>query len=485
MTTARWARAGRRLRWQGVAAGLAFSLATTVTVAAGVPTAGATTMAAGPSCLKAAGPFRVHGSRVLGRGGQVFVSYGLTVPGLQVLDWRKFVTLDLKKIAATADDWCANTVRLQLSQDYLLGLRGTGFHQPYMKAIEAEVSLAEHYHLVVVLNDQTEFAGPAARRTQRGPTPATETFWKDMGRRYGHDPQVIFDLFNEPRTYSPGMSQAQEWRLWLNGGRFGGVFYPFGMAKLAAYVRHTVGARNLFWVEGPDNSNSFAGMVSHGARLKVSGVVYALHHPAGPPDTASWDADFGYLIARGIAPVVDGEWTNYEPVPTVDPMARRSSCWPHAPTTVPEYLRYLSALGVGLNAYQLQPGYLIKSYRNLAAPTTMKGRTWSCRSNREPQPGQGAGSQIMAWFKQHNGRPGRGTGLQRRARRQTTDSQGLSFASGGGWRGASPARLVSTTEASAQSPSTGRPALTTSDEKFAATSNSASAPLRMKAQIDG
>ena len=35
-------------------------------------------------------------------------------------------------------------------------------------------------------------------------------------------------------------------------------------------------------------------MVSHGARLKVSGVVYALHHPAGPPDTASWDADFSY-----------------------------------------------------------------------------------------------------------------------------------------------------------------------------------------------
>ena len=43
-------------------------------------------------------------------------------------------------------------------------------------------------------------------------------------------------------------------------------------------------------------------MVSQHALLKVSGVVYALHHPAGPHDPASWDADFGYLITMGMAP---------------------------------------------------------------------------------------------------------------------------------------------------------------------------------------
>ena len=42
---------------------------------------------------------------------------------------------------------------------------------------------------------------PAIRR-QKGPTPATETFWKDLASVSGHDPQVIFDLFNEPRTSS-------------------------------------------------------------------------------------------------------------------------------------------------------------------------------------------------------------------------------------------------------------------------------------------
>jgi hypothetical protein len=382
-----------------VVAGAALTL---VMIATGGALAPAAT-AAGTSCRTAVGPFSVHGTQVLGQGGQVFTSYGITVPGLQVLDWQKFTGLDLAKIAAASDNWCANTVRLQLSQDNLLGLSGTGFDQAYMNAIESEVSVAERYHLVVVLNDQTEFAGAVARATQKGPTPATETFWKDLASLYGNDPQVIFDLFNEPRTYSAGMSQAQKWQLWLNGGTFDGVFYPFGMATLAAYVRNTVRAQNLFWVEGPDNSDSFAGMVSQDALLKVSGVVYTLHHPAGPQDTDSWDADFGYLITTGVAPVVDGEWTNYEPAPTENPVPLRSSCWPDAPTSVPEYLQYLSAHGVGLNVYQLEPGYMIKSYSNMADPTTINAHTWSCRSNREPQPFQGAGSLVMAFFEQHNG----------------------------------------------------------------------------------
>ena len=304
--------------WRGLVAGAVVALAATTAAAAApaasaAPTAaGGVSAPAGPSCLKAAGPFSVHGTQVVGRGGQPFVSYGLTVPGLQVLDWPNFTGLDQQKIVAAAVDWCANTVRLQVSQDNLLGPNGIGVDQAFMNAIQSEVALAESYGLVVVINDQTEFGGPVARVTQRGPTAATEAFWKDMAGLYGNDPQVIFDLFNEPRTYSPGMSQAQEWQLWLNGGWFGGTFYPFGMAGLAAYVRNTLGARNLFWVEGPDNSESFAGMVSHGALLKVSGVVYALHHPAGPQDLASWDADFGYLVKTGVAPVVDGEWTNYD-----------------------------------------------------------------------------------------------------------------------------------------------------------------------------
>jgi Cellulase (glycosyl hydrolase family 5) len=402
-----WARARGRLGWLGAVAALAMALAT----GSGAPAGALVPAPRGPdapgpaagSCGTAAGPFTVQGTQVLGGDGQAFVSYGITVPGLQGLDWRTFGSLDLAKIRATAQDWCANTVRLQLNQDNLLAPDGTGLNRAYLTAIKTEVTAAEQDHLVVVLNDNTEFASPAVSHSQRGPTPATEVFWKDLAAVYGHDPQVIFDLFNEPRTYSPGMSLAQVWRLWHDGGTFRGVSYPFGMARLAQYVRGTLGAQNLFWIEGPDISSSFAGMVSQGARLKVSGVVYSVHHPAGPHDAPSWDADFGYLVTTGAAPVVDGEWTNYEPARVPGAAVPRSSCWQDAPVTVPAFLSYLAAHGIGLNVYQLQPGYMIKSYRDMTAPTTISPRTWSCLPSLEPQPGQGAGSLVLAWFRQQNG----------------------------------------------------------------------------------
>ena len=433
MLRGRLARVGGGLGWRGVVAGSALALAAVVAGTAAAPPAKAAPTAVGTAtgdgtaasaaagkppvsgkppvtpeakpaaCAKAAGPFSVSGTRVLGAGSKPFVSYGLTVPGLQGPDWASFVSQGLQEITATADDWCANTVRLQLNQDDLLGPDGTGFDQAYLAAIKAEVSLAESYHLVVVLNDETNLATPAEQAVQQGPTPGTETFWQDLTKVYGSDPQVIFDLFNEPRMYSAGMPLAQEWQLWLNGGSFDGVDYPFGMAQLAAYVRTTLGAHYLFWIEGPRYSSTFAGMVQQQALLNVSNVVYALHHPVGPADAASWDADFGYLVRTGVAPVVDGEWTNYEPPPTVSPTAPPGSCWPDAPTSVPEFLQYLAANGIGLNAYTLQPGFMIKSDSNLADPTTMNAATWSCQSNSEPDPGQGAGAEVLAWFQQQNG----------------------------------------------------------------------------------
>jgi Cellulase (glycosyl hydrolase family 5) len=404
VTRARWARIGRGLawlRWSLMAIGaVLIALAAMLSVSA-APAARAASASKSVSCGRATGPFTVHGTSVLGAGGKVFVSYGTTVSGLQGPDWQSAINDDLQEIAATAADWCANTVRLQLSQDLLVGPTGT-ISAAYQNAIQAEVSAAESDHLVVVLNDSTELTDPIWNE-ELEPTSGTEAFWKVLAGVYGNNPQVIFDLFNEPRTYASGMSAAQEWKLWLDGGSFAGTSYPFGMAQLAEYVRTTLHARNLFWVEGPRYSVSFAGMVRWGAVLKVSGVVYAVHHPNAPHDRSGWYADFGYLVAQHVAPVVDGEWTNYEPVPTASPTTVPTSCWTDAPTTVPEYLAYLSSLHVGLNVYDLQPGLMVQSATNLGDPTTINAKTWSCQSGSEPVPGQGAGSLVMSWFKQHNG----------------------------------------------------------------------------------
>jgi Cellulase (glycosyl hydrolase family 5) len=376
----------------GARAGAGTTAGTGARAMAGVTGGSGGRAGAATSCQHATGPFHVSGTQVLGAGGKVFVPYGITVPGLANQNWSASVAGDENKINATASSWCANTVRLQVAQDNLIGVDGSSYNAQFMAAIEEEVSLAESDGLVVVINDQTE---TATVDYQLGPTPGTETFWKDIIGVYGSDHQVIFDLFNEPRTYSSGMSQAQEWGLWHDGGSFDGNNY-IGMAALASYVR-AADASTLFWVEGPDYSASFAGMESQDALLSTSGVVYAVHHPAGAHDSSAWYDDFGYLINTGVAPVVDGEWTNYQPSPNAN-----SECWSDAPTQVPVFLSYLTSHGIGMTAYQLAEGLLVTSNSDLADPTTINAATWSCTPTSTPT-NQGAGALIMNWYQEQNG----------------------------------------------------------------------------------
>ena len=337
------------------------------------------------ACGKARGPFHARGTKVIGAHGRLFVPYGITVPGLGNSGYRPFIPLDDAKIRATATSWCANTVRLQIGQANLVGLNGKGFSRSFLRAVEGEVKVAEKSHLVAVLTAQTEDAGK-----QPAPTRATVNFWKDLSRVYRHDPQVIFDLFNQPRiSTQTRCGNARDWRLWHTGGKFQRHSYV-GMQALVRDVRAD-GASNLLWVEGPCFANSLSKLASH--LIKGRNIVYAFQHPHGTHDAAQWYADFGWVVFRRVGPVVDAEWTNYA--------AAKSECWPDAPTAVPAFLRYLARHGIGLTGYQLKKGLLIRT-TNLADPTRIdtSGRgKWRCAGGLD----EGAGADLMNWFRRQNG----------------------------------------------------------------------------------
>ncbi|HTU06627.1 MAG TPA: hypothetical protein VMG13_13830, partial [Trebonia sp.] len=135
------ARAGTRRRWQLTMAGAALTL-TAIAAGAGVApsAAAAAPAAASPSCAgkTATGPFKINPenrTQVIGAKGAVFVSYGTTIPGLAGGNWQSLEGLDRAKIQATAGDWCGNTVRLQVSQDELLGTNGTSLNQAFLTAV--------------------------------------------------------------------------------------------------------------------------------------------------------------------------------------------------------------------------------------------------------------------------------------------------------------------------------------------------------------
>lgn len=383
-----------------------------------------TTDAATPSsCTKADGPFTVDRTNILDGNGRVFISYGATLstpqyyPGTYTDNGTNDtgLTETEAQIKAIADGWCGNTVRLQIEQDMLVGTDGDTLNTAYLGFVKTIVSYAKQQGLAVVLNDQTE-PGAAADTTLNEPLPskATEAFWHQMDSVYAHDPMVIYDLFNEPRPnefYATTQPEATLWNDWMKGGTYSysynGTTYKesaIGMQALADYVRAD-GAKNLYWIETAGNLDE---IIENPGTYMINGdgpLAYEYHHTTndGVARTeANWDAQFGDVVKDNMAPVVDGEWTNYSSFTGWRASNGDSGeCWADAPTTVPQYLEYMQNLGIGMTVWTLGKGLMVSPNAkpgDYTIPTTMLSN-WSCNTGL----GQGAGQLVQNWFKQQNG----------------------------------------------------------------------------------
>ena len=437
----------------------------TLTLLAGVASLAAAAQPAaayGKGCatavVKPAGPFHIASDNrtVVDANGRTFISYGTTVPGLSNPNLTSYPGGDLGKIDATANDWCGNTVRLQVSQyavtDNTTPDNGACNSTYLKKALDPEVKQAEADGLVVVINDQTE--SDKLANEERDPTKATFAFWdcvtahqeswRTVSKTYAQDQQVVFDIFNEPRVDAcnsdHGPNGPYEMNVWRNGtqgstptGKSDGICGPAenyqGMDAVAYHIRVDDNAPNLLWVEGPGAAGTLAGLAQPDCGSTPTGncfitpslgpVVYSLHHPYGsditnptspPANTATWWDEFGWVIdhpdtASGLAPVVIGEWTNFDAY-NASGTSPGHTCWSDAPTSIPGFLSYLNTLGVGLNAYQLAAptaGYLLKASSSWTDTTNYTDVRWQSKyCTAATAPLLGAGSLLRAWFQQQN-----------------------------------------------------------------------------------
>lgn len=353
------------------------------------------------ACSKATGPFTISRTNIIDGNGDVFVPYGASLSTLQYypktyLDsntTESTLAETEAQIKAIADSWCGNTVRLQIEQDELVGVAGSSLNTAYLNVIKAAVSYAEGQGLAIVINDQAEPGGPNdVTNNEPLPTTASEEFWRQMNKLYANDPQIVYDLFNEPRLLGPS-EEAQAWQYWLNGGKYQGVQY-IGLQSLATYVRND-GSKNLFWVEGPLSDGTLDYIINNPSIYEIKGagpIVYSVHHAwsanAANESPATWDAAFGDMVKDNIAPVVDGEWTNYA--------NSTGECWPDAPTAVPAFLTYLQNEGIGMTVWTL--GRFMTTNGSYGTPSQIDPSTWSCTSGL----GQGAGQFVQNWYKQQN-----------------------------------------------------------------------------------
>jgi hypothetical protein len=357
-------------------ASAAVAIVVTVSVAFGM--FGSAARARAATCHHERGPFRVSGVVVRGSTGR-YIPYGINLTGLARADYAGSMAQDEADITAAADDWCTNTVRFQVRQANLISPAGHVDHA-FLAAVTTEVRFAEARGLVVVLNLQWQLDG--ASLVESMPTRRSEAFWGSLASHFGRDPNVVFDIYNEPEQHA-----ACGWAFWHDGGVCHGRRY-IGIQALADYVRAR--ASNLFWIEGIGAGATLAGAW----RYHITGdgpLEYSEHRPPGSHQPGTWDSVFGYLANGGHAPVLDGEWADY--ARSRAPWA----CWNDAPVAAPRFLRYLQAHKFGLIVTQLVKNQLIES-TNLNDPTRFHSN-WACRTGLD----QGVGHQAQQWFIRQNG----------------------------------------------------------------------------------
>jgi hypothetical protein len=243
--------------------------------------------------------------------------------------------------------WHGNAIRLQILQDKLVGPKGNLWSPGYYHSVQHIIGYALHRHLAVIVNAQTEPA-TGFPENEQGPTAATYSFWRHFTRSYGHNPRVVFDLFNEPRCEPHNQGNQTKvcgWAVW-----------QAKMWPLARYVR-SIGSQNQLWLEGKAWGSQLGGVPLVPCQQRVAwcqGLVYSFHKPGCPwpnkcaPTERVWWHQFGYLAEAGV-PVVNGEMTNY----------RGGYDWSRSTETMGNYLRCLHQWGIGVVAWSLQPGIMI------------------------------------------------------------------------------------------------------------------------------
>lgn len=313
---------------------------------------------AAPSYAPAAtAGFTVSGNTILDPSGATFVMRGANVLYDTELDGFGRTGSDA---APMVDKWHLNTVRVLVSEDFWIGSEQTidGATNPnycpafagYQAKIDDWVNKATARHMLVLIDLHTnELNGVIPCTTTVKPnrwTMADEalapTYWKQVATRYGANPYVAFEPYNEPQCLTP--------QQWLHGGDVttdscygGGVHYQAaGMQELYDVIRAT-GARNLVVVDGVKDKDMALAAGKTNAGLNPSGgydvsyatstpvvgfnVVYASHPYLGN-DCATWPPNIEQKVgipSLSVPVVIDefGSRCTKKPADNGDPAASK------------------------------------------------------------------------------------------------------------------------------------------------------------------
>ena len=257
----------------------------------------------------APGGYYTSGSTVCTAAGEAHLFHGVDRPSLEFNPkGDHFSQNDFLAMAS----WNANVVRIALNQDYWLA--NAALHEPdYRALVDQAVAWAEAAGLDVILDlhwsDQGNLGVTVAGKQQNSSTDSNQqpmadqnslAFWTEVATAYKGDGRVLFEMYNEPEDIP--------WSVWLSGGPVSG-FTAAGMQQIYAAIRGA-GADNVVIAGGLHWAYDLSKV--GGAPITGYNVMYATHpYDKGDNLPASWEASFGYLTTKDIAPVIATEFGDF------------------------------------------------------------------------------------------------------------------------------------------------------------------------------
>lgn len=253
-------------------------------------------------------PLSVQGNHLV-RNGQPFEFYGVT---RDTLEWGTdnwggcggdghFTATDFAAIKS----WRTTAVRIPLSEANWMGRACDA--TTYASLVDSAVTTANAAGLYAILDlHWTDVQGQAPCGSGCGsgqqpmPDPDSIAFWSQVAARYGKNPGVIFELFNEPHPNATnGVVEPADWACWRNGGctvtssTDSSVTYTaVGMQALYDAAR-AAAPNTVILVGGADWASDLSGVTTSYA-LSGSNIVYNVHvYTQDHHSVPDWDSHFG------------------------------------------------------------------------------------------------------------------------------------------------------------------------------------------------
>ncbi len=257
---------------------------------------------------------RVRGAELVSDSGRPVVLHGVDMSGTEYACAQNHTDDPFAgqpesspQTLAAMRSWHIDAVRIPLNEDCWLGINGVRIGgAAYQRAIVNLVNQLQSSGFYVILDLHWSAPGTQRALTQN-PGPDQDhspTFWASVAKTFKGDPDVIFDLFNEPYYSWMAKGSGGVWScLWqgctltryLTGSQPASVAADWrtaGMDELISTVRRS-GARNLILVAGVDWANDLSQWLR--GRPRVANVAASWH--SYPQNRCSTKRCWGKTIA--------------------------------------------------------------------------------------------------------------------------------------------------------------------------------------------